>query len=61
MPLSEEEKSYIVDRVVEILSAPNRAERIAALRQQVLEEGGERNELDDAVYAVVQAVEELQG
>lgn len=60
MPLSEEEKSYIVDMVVEILSAPDRGERIAALRQKVLEESGERNELDDAVYAVVQAVEELQ-
>ena len=60
MPLTEEEKTYIVDRVTEILKAPDKKERIAALKQQVLEPPeGEHNPLDDAVFSVLQAISEL--
>ena len=62
MPLSEEDKSYIVEKAVEILRAPDRKERIAALRSQVMSEGAERTiDLDDAIYSVLQAMEELYG
>lgn len=62
MALTEEEKAYIVERAVEIIRAPDRKERIAALRSQVLsEDAGKRIDLDDAVYSVLQALEELYG
>lgn len=62
MPLSEEEKQYIVDQVVEILRAPDRKERLAALREQVMRQNrSDDGTLDDAVYSVVQAIEELYG
>ena len=63
MPLSEEDKSFIVEKAVEILRAPDRKERIAALREQVMSgETSERKiDLDDAVYSVLQAMEELYG
>ncbi len=66
MPLTEDEKEYIANKVVEILRAPDKAERIEALRKQVLEgppeaEGGASVTLDDAVYAVLEAIEELYG
>ncbi len=54
--------SYIVDKAVEILRSDNRKERIAELRQQVMSEDADRQiELDDAVYSVLQALEELYG
>ncbi len=60
MPLSEEEKTYIVNQVVEILGAPDREQRITALRQRVLDGAAEEsNLLDDTVYSVVQAILEL--
>ena len=60
MPLSEEEKAYIVNQVVEILGAPDRDERITALRQRILEDSeADCSPLDDAVYSVVQAIVEL--
>jgi hypothetical protein len=60
MPLTEQEKTYIVDRVTEILKAPDKKERIAALKQQVLEAPeGAQNPLDDAVFSVLQAISEL--
>ncbi len=62
MPLTESEKDYIVERVTEILRAPDKKARIAALREQVLDPDREPDEgLDDAVYAVLQAIEELYG
>lgn len=60
MPLSEEEKTYIVNQVAEILGAPDREQRITALRRRVLDDAREEgNLLDDTVYSVVQAILEL--
>ena len=62
MPLTDTEKEYIANKVVEILRAPDKAEQIAALREQVLEaDAGDEVSLDDAVYAVLEAIEELYG
>ena len=65
MPLTQEEKDYIVNQVVDILKAPNKKALIAELRKKVLgqenEGEGEKGQLDDAVYAVLQAIEELYG
>ncbi len=63
MPLTAEEKEAIVSQVVAILRAEDKRERIAALREQVMAEHPEeeRDGISDAVYAVVQAVEELYG
>ncbi|MFH2007489.1 MAG: hypothetical protein ABI333_12965 [bacterium] len=61
MPLTEEEKNYIVDTVAEILKAPDKKERIAALRERVLAAQEGTNTLDDAVYSVLQAIDELYG
>ena len=61
MPLTEDEKAYIVDTVAEILKAPDRKERLDALKERVLagEEG--TTSLDDAIYSVLQAIDELYG
>jgi hypothetical protein len=61
MPLTEDEKTYIVDTVTEILRAPDKKERIAALRERVMGDAPDKNPLDDAVYSVLQAIEELYG
>jgi hypothetical protein len=62
VPLSDQEKQYIVDQVVQILKAPDKKERLAALRERVLAESdAEASDLDDAIYSVVQAIEELYG
>ena len=62
MPLSEEEKQYVVDAVVEILRSPDKQERIAELRARVMDDSSEtHNILDDAVYSMLQAIEELYG
>jgi hypothetical protein len=65
MPLTKEEKDYIVNQVVDILKAPNKKALISELRERVLgrdnEGEGEKGQLDDAVYAVIQAIEELYG
>lgn len=62
MALSEKEMSYIVDTAVEILRSPERKQRIDELRQRVMSEDVDRTfELDDAVYSVLQALEELYG
>ena len=62
MPLSEEDKNYIVEKAVQILKAPDRKEQIAALRSKVMSEQAERSiDLDDAIYSVLQAMEELYG
>lgn len=61
MPLTADEKSYIVDQVTEILRAPDKKERIDLLRRRVMDESAEANPLDDAVYSVLQAIEELYG
>ena len=62
MPLNEEQKSYIVQKAVEILRAPDKKEQIAALRERVMaSEQGQEFSLDDAVYSVLQALEELYG
>ena len=60
MPLTEDEKTYIVNRVTEILKSPDKKERIAALKEQVMSTAeGEGNPLDDAVFSVLQAISEL--
>ncbi len=64
MPLTEDQKSAIVARSVEILRSPDKAARLEELRSKVLAknetaEGG--LDIDDAVYAVIQALEELYG
>jgi hypothetical protein len=62
MPLSEEDKNYIVEKAVQILRAPDRKEQIDALRSKVMSEDAERSiDLDDAIYSVLQAMEELYG
>ena len=62
MPLTPEEKSRIVDQVTEILKASDKKERIEALRQRVMEGSPDaRDNIDDAIYSVVQAIEELYG
>ncbi len=62
MPLTEAEKDCIVEKVTAILRAPDKKARIAALRDEVLDPGRDDGEsLDDAVYAVLQAIEELYG
>ena len=63
MPLTAEEKEAIVSQVVAILRADDKPERIAALREQVMRERpeAERDSIADAVYAVVQAIDELYG
>ena len=61
MPLSEDQKNYIVEKAVEILRAPDKKERIEALKKEVmsLEESTDEFNLDDAVYSVLVALEEL--
>jgi len=66
MPLTKEEKDYIVNKVVDILKATNKKTLISELREKVLSKEdnaseGEKGQLDDAVYAVLQAIEELYG
>ncbi len=65
MPLTKEEKDYIVNKVVDILKAPDKKALIAELQEKVLgpdiESEGGKEQLDDAVYAVIQAIEELYG
>jgi hypothetical protein len=61
MPLTEQEKNYVVEKVVEILRAPDREARLQALREQCLNREGDAVSLDDAAYSVLQAVEELYG
>ena len=64
MSISKEEKETIANRVVEILRSPRKQELIDELRQRVF--GAEREnqdgeEIEDVVYAVLQALEELYG
>ena len=64
MSISKEEKENIANRVVEILRSPRKQELIDQLRQRVFSaerenRGGE--EIEDVVYAVLQALEELYG
>jgi hypothetical protein len=63
MALSAAEKEDIVSRAVEILRAPDKEARLAALRHQVLAPKEEKADLDsdDALYAVLQAFEEVYG
>lgn len=61
MPLNEEEKTFIVNSVTEILKAPDKKERIVALRERVMSAPEGSVSLDDAVYSVVQAIDELYG
>ena len=61
MPLNEDEKTYIVDTVTEILKAPDKKERIEALRERVMSAPEGTSSLDDAVYSVLQAIDELYG
>lgn len=61
MPLTKEEKNYIVDTVAEIMRAPDKKERIARLRDGVLAAEEGTNTLDDTVYSVIQAIDELYG
>jgi hypothetical protein len=62
MPLTEAEKNAIVEKVVAILRAPDKKARIEALRAEVLDAQLEgQSSVDDAAYAVLQALEELYG
>ena len=62
MPLSEDQKTYIVNKATEILRAPDKKEQIAALREKVMSESsGDEFNTDDAVYSVLQALEDLYG
>ncbi|MBN1696646.1 MAG: hypothetical protein JW881_03940 [Spirochaetales bacterium] len=63
MPLTQEEKDRIVERVVEILKSPQKNELIEALRKSVLEkeEHDDADEIDDVIYSVIQAINELYG
>ena len=60
MALTETEKNDIVDKVVEILCAPDKDARLAELRNKVMSEvKGDLVSADDAAYSVLQAIEEL--
>lgn len=62
MPLTEEQKQQIVDKAVQILRAPDKKQQMEALRQKVMSETeGDEFNTDDAVYSVLQALEELYG
>jgi len=64
MSLSKKKKEQIANRVVEILRSPRKEELIAELREKVFsEERDERRseEIEDVIYAVLQALEELYG
>lgn len=64
MPLNEDEKSAIVARAVEILRAPDKKAQLEALRTKVMAKNDATDvplNLDDAVYSVIQALEELYG
>lgn len=62
MPLTEEQKKYIVDNAVEILQSPDREKRMTELRDKVMNAQGKTEiDQDDALYSVLQALEELYG
>ena len=64
MAISKEKKEAIANRVVEILRSPRKEQLIAELREKVFsEERDEQSseELEDVIYAVLQALEELYG
>ena len=64
MSISKEEKEKIANRVVEILRSPRKQELIDQLRKRVFSaerENREEEEIEDVVYAVLQALEELYG
>ena len=64
MSISKEEKETIANRVVEILRSPRKKELIDELRQRVFSaerENQDGEEIEDVVYAVLQALEELYG
>ena len=61
--MTKEEKEIIVGEVVSILKSPNKNEKIASLRDKVLnkESTSENTDVDneDVIYSVIQAIEEL--
>jgi len=61
--VTKEEKEIIVGEVVSILKSPNKNEKIASLRDKVLnkESTSENTDVDneDVIYSVIQAIEEL--
>ena len=64
MSISEKKKEQIANRVVEILRSPRKEELIAELRKKVFSEvrdGRRSEEIEDVIYAVLQALEELYG
>jgi len=64
MPLTSEEKNYIVDKVVGILKSPEKEQLITELRQKIFAAGNdnsEAGELDEVIYSVIQAIDELYG
>jgi hypothetical protein len=63
MPLTEQQKNYIVNLAVEVLKSENRKERLEELRTKVMSDSSTSKDLDldDAVYSVLQAIEELYG
>lgn len=63
MSLTEQQKNYIVNLAVEVLKSENRKERLEALREKVMSDSSASKDLDldDAVYSVLQAIEELYG
>ena len=64
MSISKKKKEQIANRVVEILRSPRKEELIAELRKKVFSEERDerrREEIEDVIYAVLQALEELYG
>ena len=63
MPLSENEKEYVVNKVVEILRSSDKKMKIEELREKVMNEIAQDDQihLDDTIYSVIQAIEELYG
>ena len=61
MALSQQDKDEIVERVVAILRAPDRQAQLEALRAKLAAGAEDPSEVDDAVYSVVQAIDELYG
>ena len=58
--MTKEEKEIIITEVVSILKSPDKDEKIASLREKVLnKESKDEVDNEDVVYSVIQAIEEL--
>ena len=65
MPLTEQEKNYIIEKAVEIIQDPDSKNKLEELKQSVLQksENNDKSEegvdLDEVIYSVIQAIQEI--